>query len=218
MGSDTKTFGGIPDRRLDDGWLGDRFHAVDPASRREVVLEFVDPAIARDRGFRERFAQEALVQQQLSHPNLVRVWNADVESETLVLVTEYVDGVPLDTILASRGPLPIDEAIRILDPVMAAVGYVHSRGVLHRGIEPANVLVLADGTVKVRNCGMARLAESSVRKRAETGPGSVHYRAPELLLDRKDAGPQADIYSLGCTLFHVVTGHAPFEEDAGGAG
>lgn len=205
-----KILGYVIDRKIGEGGMGAVFHAVHPVLGQEVAIKVLDPVLARRQEARERFLQEARIQALLEHRNIVRVLTADVEGDEPALVMEYVDGLSLDRVLEKRGPLPLDDAIRLMEQVAAGVGYAHSLNVVHRDLKPGNVMVRADGTVKVTDFGIAKILGGARLTRTGTTVGSAHYMAPEQILGRTDIDHRADIYALGCTFYEVLTGRPPF--------
>lgn len=207
-----KVLGYVIDRKLGEGGMGQVFHAVHPVLRQEVAIKVLDPMLARNANVRERFIQEAIIQTQLLHPGIVQVLTADVDSSELSLVMEYIDGLSLDQVIALRGPLPVDDAKRIMLQVLDGVAVAHSRGVIHRDLKPSNIMVRADGSVKVMDFGIAKVLGSAKITRAGTVMGSAHYMSPEQITGLDIVDCRSDIYSLGCTFFEIFVGHPPFAD------
>ncbi|RMG12844.1 MAG: FHA domain-containing protein [Planctomycetota bacterium] len=195
------------ERKLGEGGMG----SVYLASRGddEVVVKFLAPEQARDPTWRARFLREAEVMRRIAHPNIVAIHDVEGEGDSPHIVMEFVDGEALDETLR-RGPLDPLEAARIARDVAAALAHAHAAGIVHRDIKPANILRARDGSVKVLDFGLAKSVE------ADDGlslPGQVlgtpYYMAPEQWGDHA-VDARCDVFSLGATLFHLVTGRVPF--------
>jgi serine/threonine-protein kinase len=197
--------------QLGRGGMGVVWRARDERLGREVALKVLHPWVADDPELRERFEREAAALARLEHPNVVRLYDVLEHASQTVLVMELVEGDALDTIIRGR-TLGWDEARRYCAPVAAALAHAHARGVVHRDLTPANVLVeRGTGRVVVTDFGLARLARSS-RSAPISGilAGTPEYWAPEQAAG--DAtGPATDLYALGCVLFRLLSGRMPFE-------
>lgn len=157
---------------------------------------------------------EARLLAQVNHPNVVRVWDFDDDPVLPYLVMEYVDGLTLAELIQQSGRLCLDRAVRLMIQVAEGLAAAHKLGVIHRDVKPSNVLLTKDGTAKIADLGLAvEHAPPDVAERATTaaGPvGTVAYMAPEQFADSGAVDHRADIYSLGATFFHAVTGQLPF--------
>jgi serine/threonine-protein kinase len=176
------------------------------------------PALAHDPAFTERFVREARTAARLSHPNAVAVFDQGAEQtpagRVVFLVMELVAGSTLREVLRRRGRLRPDEAISVLEPVLAALAAAHRAGLVHRDVKPENVLVSADGTVKVVDFGLARaVAAPSTSTQAGMVLGTVAYVSPEQV-DRGVSDPRSDVYSAGIVLFELLTGAPPYGGDS----
>jgi serine/threonine-protein kinase len=193
------------------GGMGVVWRARDERLERDVALKVLHPWIADDPELRERFEREAAALARLEHPNVVRLYDVLENDGQTVLVLELVDGVSLDRLIRGRS-LDWDETRRYGAPVAAALAHAHTRGVVHRDLTPANVLVeRGTGRVVVTDFGLARLARSS-RSAPISGvlAGTPEYWAPEQAAGRA-TGPATDLYALGCLLFRMLSGRMPFE-------
>ena len=197
---------------IGEGGMGAVYKAVHPVFGQEVAIKVLDPLLARNAELRERFVQEARIQMGLRHQGIVQVLTGEVRDERAVLVMEYVDGFSLEEVIRRRGALPAAEAAAIFRQVLEAVGHAHERGVVHRDLKPANIMVTADGTAKVTDFGIARVAGNLRLTRTGTTMGSPHYMAPEQILGSKEIDQRADIYALGATLFETLCGRPPFAD------
>ena len=159
----------------------------------------------------ERFYSEARAAAALDHPNIVHAYDVACDNGTHFLVLEYIDGETLDRSLAVSGRLPVGEAVSYAVQAAAGLQHAHEKGVAHRDIKPANLLVGRDGIVKILDLGLAQFFEDSDTKLARCAAvmGTTDYVAPEQLLGG-DTDHRADIYNLGATLYHLLTGRPPF--------
>jgi serine/threonine-protein kinase len=197
--------------QLGRGGMGVVWRARDERLGRDVALKVLHPWVADDPELRERFEREAAALARLEHPNVVRLYDVLESDGQTVLVLELVDGDALDTIIRGRA-LDWDETRRYAGPVAAALAHAHARGVVHRDLTPANVLVeRGTGRVVVTDFGLARLARSS-RSAPISGvlAGTPEYWAPEQAAG-SETGPATDLYALGCILFRLLAGRMPFE-------
>lgn len=203
--------------RLDElvgrGGMGEVWCAEDEVLRRPVAVKLLLPQRADDTAI-ERFRREARAAAVLSHPNVVAVYDFGTHEDRLFLVMELVEGRTLTEELAVRGTLPAAEAADIIAQAAAGLAVAHDHGLVHRDIKPGNLLLTADGTVKVADFGIARFVSDAATDLTSTGQivGTTYYLAPERAKGVA-AGPESDVYSLGCVLYQLVTGHPPFDAD-----
>jgi eukaryotic-like serine/threonine-protein kinase len=195
------------------GGMAEVYRAHDRRLDRPVALKVLFPELSIDRSFVERFRREAQAAANLSHPNIVPVFDWGEDSGTYFIVMEFVDGRPLSSILKTAGPLAADRTAEIAAPVAAALGYAHKHGVVHRDVKPGNVLITDDGQVKVTDFGIAR-AVNTEESLTQTGAvmGTATYFSPEQA-EGMGVDSRTDIYSLGVVLFEMVTGRPPFLGD-----
>nr|AAX07495.1 putative serine/threonine protein kinase [Gemmata sp. Wa1-1] len=194
------------------GGMGTVYLAEHAALRRRVALKVLPGKQALDPANVERFYQEARAAATLDHPNIVHAYDVACDRGTYFLVFEYIDGETLDRLLAVRGRLPVGQAVSYVVQAAAGLQHAHDKGVAHRDIKPANLLVGRDGIVKVLDLGLADFFEDSGTKLARTGGamGTTDYVSPEQLRGCANADHRADIYNLGATLYHLLTGQPPF--------
>jgi serine/threonine protein kinase len=159
----------------------------------------------------KRFEQEFKVASSLDHPNLVRAIDFGRDDTTLYLVMEFVEGESLHDRIERKGPMPEQEAIRIVTLVGQALHHAHQQGIIHRDVKPDNILIRADGQVKLTDLGLMKdVAEDQGLTRDATGLGTPNFMAPEQFTDAKHATIRCDIYSLAATLYTALTGKLPF--------
>ena len=197
--------------QLGRGGMGVVWRARDERLERDVALKVLHPWVADDPELRERFEREASALARLEHPNVVRLYDVLENEGQTVLVLELVEGVALETLIAGR-TLDWDETRAYSGPVAAALAHAHRRGVVHRDLTPANVLVeRGTGRIVVTDFGLARLARSA-RSAPTSGvlAGTPEYWAPEQAAGAL-TGPATDLYSLGCIVFRLLAGRMPFE-------
>ena len=196
------------------GGMAEVYRAHDRLLDRPVALKVLFPELSVDRSFVERFRREAQAAANLSHPNIVPVFDWGEDTGTYFIVMEYIDGRPLSSILKSAGPLSPERTADIGAHVAAALGYAHKHGVVHRDVKPGNVLITDDGQVKVTDFGIAR-AVNTEESLTQTGAvmGTATYFSPEQA-EGLGVDSRSDIYSLGVVLFEMVTGRPPFLGDS----
>ncbi len=207
----------IVERELGEGGMGTVYLGRHTVLNQQVAIKVLSPLLARDKALRERFIQEANIQAGLRHPGIVQVLTAEMEGEQPSLVMEYIEGKSLSEVLEMRGALPVEDALKIMEQVLSAVGYAHRQGVIHRDLKPSNVMVMATGEAKVTDFGIAKVLGSSKLTRTGAAMGSAHYMSPEQIRRPEAVDASSDIYSLGCVFYEVLTGRPPFgEADASG--
>ena len=169
---------------------------------------------AEDQDYLNRFMQEGRLAGQLNHKNIVRIYDAGKEGNCAYLVMEYIEGCDTLELLESRGALPPDEVLALGIAVGQALEEAHSLGIVHRDIKPDNILATNEGKIKLADLGLAKqLDDSFGSTMAGTALGTPFYISPEQALDALKADGRSDIYSLGATLYHLLTGFLPYEGD-----
>jgi len=184
--------------------------------QRRVAIKVLPRHKVGDSSYLARFRREAQAVAALDHRNIVRAYDIDNEGNTHYLVMEYVAGRDLNTMVKNDGPLDYDDAADFIRQAAEGLQHAHDANLIHRDIKPANLLVDARGTVKILDMGLARFIDeeqaSLTRVHDENVLGTADYLAPEQAQDSHTADHRADIYSLGCTLYYLLTGHPPFRE------
>jgi len=179
---------------------------------RLVAIKVLKSELAENADFRRRFRDESLAVAQLSHANIVSVYDVSSSEGTEYIVMELIDGITLKQYMERRGQMDWREALHFISQIMRGLNHAHSRGIIHRDIKPQNIMVLRDGSVKVADFGIACLANEG-QTMTQEALGSVHYISPEQARgDRIDA--RSDIYSAGVVLYEMLTGRLPFEGDS----
>jgi tRNA A-37 threonylcarbamoyl transferase component Bud32 len=187
---------------------------------RVLALKFLPPSVRNDPGAVSRFEREVKVAARLEHPNVVAALDADEVQGLHFLVMEFVEGKDLASLVKSAGPLPPARALDLIVQAARGLQAAHERGIVHRDIKPSNLMVDGSGTVKVLDLGLARITDvgdpliaghlDEALTQVGSILGTVDFMAPEQALDSKAADARSDVYSLGCTLYYLLSGRPPF--------
>ncbi|WP_224248222.1 serine/threonine-protein kinase [Hyalangium gracile] len=212
--------------KLGSGGMGTVWLASQLSLDREVAVKILRPGFAGDPLFVLRFTQEAFAAAQLIHHNIVQIYDCGSDKQFHFFSMEYVDAQSLQALVKRNGPLDPEVAAGYVLQAARGLKYAHDRGMVHRDIKPDNLLLNNNGIVKVADLGLVKLADSARRARSKGQPqgpltyvgknpsdypmGTPAYMAPEQVQDSSKVDARADIYSLGCTLYHLLTGRHPF--------
>ena len=198
--------------RIGTGGMAIVYKAKCHRLNRLVAIKILKSDLAQNEEFRRRFNAESQAVAQLSHPNIVSVYDVSRGGDMEYIVMELIDGITLKQYMEKRGQLNCRESLHFITQIMRGLSHAHSRGIIHRDIKPQNIMVLRDGSVKVADFGIACLADSA-QTLTQEALGSVHYISPEQARgDRPDA--RSDIYSSGVVLYEMLTGRLPFEGES----
>ena len=198
--------------RIGTGGMAIVYKAKCHRLNRLVAVKILKSDLAQDEDFRRRFNAESQAVAQLSHPNIVSVYDVSKGGDIEYIVMELIDGITLKQYMERRGRMDWRESLHFITQIMRGLSHAHSRGIIHRDIKPQNIMVLRDGSVKVADFGIACLANQG-QTLTQEALGSVHYISPEQARgDRIDA--RSDIYSAGVVLYEMLTGRLPFEGDS----
>ncbi len=201
-------------RPLGRGGMGSVFLARHTKLGREVAVKLLAGHRLADPRMRQRFEAEMRAIGRLSHPNIVAAHDARDVDGTAVLVTEYIDGLDLGQLVERHGPLAVADACEIIRQVAVALAYTSVQGFVHRDVKPSNIMLSRRGEVKLLDLGLARWQWDEVEQTGMTATGqamgTADYVAPEQVTDSRSVDVRADIYSLGCTMFKLLSGTAPF--------
>ncbi|GAB6186148.1 hypothetical protein JCM17478_16500 [Thermopirellula anaerolimosa] len=200
--------------QIGGGGMGRVFRAFEASVGRTVALKLLSPTQAADPQTLARFQNEARAAGRLNHPNIVQVFSAGEVQGIPFIALEFIEGKNVRALVEENGGLPVGDAVRYAIQVAEALEHAWSRGVVHRDVKPSNILVFPDGRVKLIDFGLARMHEGTGRSGDLTSSGmtlgTFDYIAPEQARDPRLADIRSDIYSLGCTLFFMLTGRPPF--------
>lgn len=199
--------------RLGTGGMAEVWRAEDEVLGRSVAVKILHPQYAGEENFVARFRQEAQAAANLSHPNIVNIYDWGREEGTYFIVMEYLAGKALKQVLEERGNLRPDQAVDIARQVASALAYAHRNGVVHRDIKPHNIMLAPDGTVKVTDFGIARASGAQALTQTGFVMGTAQYLSPEQA-QGKETGPATDVYSLGVVLYEMLTGNVPFDGES----
>lgn len=214
---------------LGRGGMGDVYKAHHRMMNRAVALKVINAQLVKSHAAVQRFHREVQAAARLTHPNIVTAFDAEQAGDTHYLVMEFVDGVELADVIKDRGPLPVAEACDYVRQAALGLQHAHEQGMVHRDIKPQNLMLTSAGVVKILDFGLANLAGAAAEEMTHQesgsptgGPldgrltqlgsmmGTPDYMAPEQADDAHSADIRADIYSLGCTLYCLLAGEAPF--------
>jgi serine/threonine protein kinase len=199
------------ERELGRGGMATVYLARDIGAGRSVAVKVMHRGVASALGT-ERFRREIEIAASLSHPQIVPLFESGNAGDLLYYIMPYVQGESLYEMLERKRRLPLEDALQITREVAQALGYAHTRGVLHRDVKPENILV-ADGHAMVADFGLAQVVGAADREKlTATGVtiGTVYYMSPEQLRADRDLDQRTDIYSLGCILYEMLTGEPPY--------
>src|SRR3972149_2902417 len=200
---------------LGRGGMAEVYKAYQKSLDRYVAIKLMHAFLSEDKDFFDRFNREAKNVATLSHANIIQIHDFDHEGETYYMVMEFVDGGTLKDRLEqlTQGQrLPLDEAVRITQDVGSALAYSHKRGMIHRDVKPANVMIDSTGHVKLTDYGIAKILSGAKFTASGSILGTPAYMAPEQGLGQP-GDARSDIYSLGVILYRLVTGSLPYDAD-----
>ncbi|KHF30833.1 Serine/threonine-protein kinase PrkC [Anoxybacillus sp. BCO1] len=195
------------------GGMANVYLARDMILDRDVAVKVLRLDFVNDELFIKRFRREAQAATSLNHENIVTIYDVGEDDGIYYMVMEYVRGCTLKQYIQQRAPLPVQEALRMMDELTGAIAHAHQNGVIHRDIKPQNILVAEDGTIKITDFGIAVALSSTTITQTNSVLGSVHYLSPEQAKGGM-ATEKSDIYSLGIVMFELLTGQLPFSGES----
>lgn len=204
------------DELIDEGGMGSIYLGLHKYLPRKAAIKILNPLLKSKVDVLDRFRNEALVLSRLQHPNIVALYDYLENEEGYFIIMEHVEGENLaEYIETTTGPIPQKRAINLFLKILDAVGYAHSQNIIHRDIKPSNFIITPDNNIKILDFGIAKSIDGTSKTLTKTGfkVGTTFYMSPQQVkgqvLDRR-----SDIYSLGVTLFQMVTGQAPYDEES----
>jgi serine/threonine-protein kinase len=198
---------------LGAGGMGKVYKVRNVISDRIEAMKILLPNLAGESELADRFVREIKLLASLTHPNIAALHTALRVENQLVMIMEFVEGTSLETRLL-QGPQPVPEAVDSISQVLSALSYAHERGVIHRDIKPANMMLTTGGVVKLMDFGIAKAAADRRLTMTGTTMGSLYYMSPEQVKGSADLDGRADLYSVGVSLYELVTGTRPFKGDS----
>ncbi len=203
---------------LGQGGMGTVFRARHRSMERVVAVKVLAQEFGQRPNALARFQREVKATSRLQHPNIIVAHDAGETGGMHYLVMEYIEGTNLKTLVEETGPLSEERAVYCIAEAARGLEYAHAHGVVHRDVNPTNILLDAKGTVRILDMGIVRVESADADQAQLTAIGQIlgtlDYMAPEQALDAKSADSRADIYSLGITLWYVLTGHVPYPGDS----
>jgi tRNA A-37 threonylcarbamoyl transferase component Bud32 len=200
-------------RELGRGAMGVVYHAIDPNIGRPVAIKTIQLGNVRNPGeqerLRERLFREARSAGMLSHPSIVTIYDVEQQDDLAFIAMEYVDGPTLDQLLSAPRPIEPERMFRLLAQTAAALDYAHQKGIVHRDVKPANIMIAADGTAKITDFGIAKITASEQLTMTGSIVGTPHYMSPEQVQGQPVDG-RSDQFSLAVIAFEMLTGEKPY--------
>ncbi|HJT76395.1 MAG TPA: serine/threonine-protein kinase, partial [Gemmataceae bacterium] len=197
--------------KVAEGGMGSIYRGRNRDTGQVVAVKIMAPHVASNKVLLKRFEQEFRAASRLDHPNIVRALDYGEANAQPYLVMEFVEGESLGARIERDGRMPETEAIRVIAQVAQALHRAHKQGLIHRDVKPDNILVTKDGQAKLADLGLVKETEADLNlTRTGRGLGTPHFMAPEQFRNAKNATVQCDVYSLGATLYQMVTGELPF--------
>ena len=198
---------------LGAGGMGQVYKVRNVISDRVEAMKVLLPDLVSDPELADRFLREIKVLASLDHPNIASLHTALRAGDQIIMIMELVEGTTLEQ-MQEQGPLPLADGLRYISDSLDALGYAHEHGVIHRDIKPANIMLTNDGVIKLMDFGIAKAANDRKLTMTGTTMGSLYYMSPEQVKGITSLDPRSDLYSLGVTLYEVVTGQRPFQGDS----
>jgi serine/threonine protein kinase len=197
--------------KIGEGGMGSVFRGIDIMLEREVAIKMLRPELASQPNVVERFRTEAVTLAKLSHPNIATLHSFFRQRDDFFMVMEFVRGETLDHLIRNRGAMTLDHALPLFCQSLEGIGYAHRMGIIHRDINPANMMLTPEGSIKVMDFGIARVLGSSSMTRQGAIVGTIEYMSPEQVRG-EEGDARSDVYSLGLLLYEMLTGRVPLRE------
>ncbi|MDO9464291.1 MAG: protein kinase [bacterium] len=196
--------------KIGEGGMGIVYKGIQISLNRPVAMKMLPQNLASDKDFVTRFKQEALSVAKLNHRNIIQVYDTEQLEGNYFIIMEYIEGETLDELLKRKKALPLDFTLEILQQVGMALSYAHKHGVVHRDVKPGNIMIAADGSIKVMDFGIAKVQDSSVKTKTGMSIGTPEYMSPEQV---KGTGvdSKSDMYAFGVLSYRMLAGELPFK-------
>jgi len=196
--------------KIGEGGMGIVYKGIQISLKRPVAMKMLPQNLALDKDFVTRFKQEALSVAKLNHRNIIQVYDTEQLEGNYFIIMEYIEGETLDELLKRKKALPLDFTLEILQQVGMALSYAHKHGVVHRDVKPGNIMIAADGSIKVMDFGIAKVQDSSVKTKTGMSIGTPEYMSPEQV---KGTGvdSKSDMYAFGVLSYRMLAGELPFK-------
>jgi serine/threonine-protein kinase len=201
------------EEKIGEGGMGEVWRSRHRMLDKPVAIKVMAEQLLTDPQFEARFIQEAQAQARLQHPHIIGATDFFREQGRYYLVMPMIEGISLEERL-TRGPLPVEEALRISADVLAALDYAHQRAVIHRDVKPSNILIDREGRAFLTDFGIALMLGQERKTRTGVSIGTPHYMSPEQIRRPRSVDHRTDVYSFGCVLYEMLAGRPPFEADA----
>ena len=203
----------LVEQLIGEGGMADVYRGEDLLDHHPVAIKILREEHNHNEELVRRFTNESRAISVLNHPNIVKVFDVSVDERLHYIVMELISGITLKEYIEQRGePLTYKEVVHFTSQVLYALQHAHDKGIIHRDIKPQNIMILEDGSIKMMDFGIARLARSEIHTAEEQAIGSVHYISPEQA-QGIDTDLRADIYSVGIMMYEMLSGQLPFEDD-----
>jgi len=193
------------------GGMGVVFKAINIKIDKLVALKMIAPGMAMNEKFIRRFQSEAKALAKLADPNIVSIYDLRSDNDQYFIVMEYVNGKNISDLIRLNGAFSIPQSVHILKQILTAVGHAHKSGIIHRDLKPNNIMLTKENMVKITDFGLAKIQSDIINTMTVSGGGTLYYMPPEQIKDFSQTDKRSDIYSIGMTLFEMVTGKVPFE-------
>jgi len=197
--------------KLGQGAMGEVYKGHDPALNRSVAIKRISAGLDADENIRKRFLREATAIAQLSHRNIITVYELGTEGEQAFMAMELLDGTDLKHAIAQR-TMTLDAKLDVIEQILEGLNYAHGKGIVHRDLKPANVHLLPNGLVKIMDFGLAKVSGSDMTSTG-TVMGTPHYMSPEQVRGQK-TDARSDVFAVGCVFYEMLTGRKPFDAES----
>lgn len=199
--------------KIGEGGMGVVYKGVDTGLDRLVAIKILNPGLANEPGFVDRFRAEARAQANLNHANIATLYHFLQIQEQCLIVMEFLQGDTFEQMVLKRGKIPWKGAVSLTRQTLLGLGFAHARGIVHRDIKPANLILTSGGIVKIMDFGIAKVLGGPSKTGYGVRMGTARYKSPEQVLG-EPVDARSDLYSLGITLYHLLSGDLPFDSDS----